>query len=40
MGATPSGGSLQKVLLTVTTRKLTIEDMFSKVFTSQFLNLF
>jgi len=30
MSTTPSGGSLQKVLLTVTTRKLTIEDMLSK----------
>lgn len=40
MSTTPSGGSLQKVLLTVTTRKLTIEDMISKVFTSQVLKLF
>ena len=40
MNITPSSGSLQKVLMTVTTRKLTIEDMFSKVFTGQSLKFF
>ena len=29
---TPASGSLQKVLITVSVRKLTVQDMLSKVF--------
>ena len=29
---TPASGSLQKVLITVSVRKLTVQDMISKVF--------